>query len=77
MHNLANNKTGKKIVCSIICSAIPFLLISGCSKGAAINIDDESTPLADKATYESTVEVLEQGVAESYIGELEEGEYFC
>ena len=75
MHNLANNKTGKKIVCSIICSAIPFLLISGCSKGAAINIDDENTPLADKATYESTVEVLEQGVAESYIGELEEGEY--
>ncbi len=57
-----------------ICCLMTLTLVSGCSKIGSFSIDDENTPLSDGATYQSTVEVLEEGLAESYIKDLEDGE---
>ncbi|WP_027207004.1 class B sortase [Butyrivibrio fibrisolvens] len=61
----------KALICTV-CSAITISTLSGCSFTKTIS--DENTPLSDNATYESTVAVLEQGYAESFITDLEEGE---
>lgn len=57
-----------------ICCLVTVSFVSGCGKIGPFSIDDESSPLSDGATYQSTVEVLEEGLAESYLGDLEEGE---
>ena len=57
-----------------ICCLVTVTFVSGCGKIGPFTIDDESAPLSDGATYQSTVEVLEEGLAESYLGDLEEGE---
>ncbi len=54
--------------------ALITVTVSGCGSLDNKNIGDEDTPLSDTATYESTVKVLEEGLAESYITNLEDGE---
>ena len=61
------------LICTICC-LVTVTLVSGCGKIGPFTIDDESAPLSDGATYQSTVQVLEEGLAESYLGDLEEGE---
>jgi hypothetical protein len=61
------------LICTICC-LVTVTLVNGCGKFGTFTIDDDSAPLSDGATYQSTVEVLEEGLAESYIKDLEEGE---
>lgn len=73
-NNIGLNLSNNVMRCASLMS-VAALLVTGCSSLKTISIDDENTPLSDGATYKSTVEVLEEGLAESFIGELEEGEY--
>ena len=66
-------RRGFDLICTICC-LVTVSFVSGCGKIGPFSIDDESAPLSDGATYQSTVEVLEEGLAESYLGDLEEGE---
>lgn len=66
-------RRGFDLICTICC-LVTVSFVSGCGKIGPFSIDDESAPLSDGATYQSTVEELEEGLAESYLGDLEEGE---
>lgn len=60
----------------MICTVTSGMLMVGCSNTKSVQIVDSDTAKSDTATYEATVEMLEQGLAESYVTELEDGEIF-
>lgn len=63
-----------KVMLLVVSGVLMMACVSGCGAKNGTTISDETTPLSDVATYESTIEVLEQGYAESFLSELEEDE---